>query len=82
MIVWPFHFIARQKLKKECVARISKLTVSGLITCANCGQTIRSHRVCPKCGFYGKKQVLVVNQPEAAPVEEAPKKAKKAKAAQ
>jgi hypothetical protein len=35
--------------------------------------------VCPQCGFYGKKQVLVVNKAEAAPVEEAPKKSKKAK---
>jgi large subunit ribosomal protein L32 len=73
----PFH--RTSKTKKRMRRSHFKLTVSGLITCANCGQTIRSHMVCPQCGFYGKKQVLVVNKAEAAPVEEAPKKSKKAK---
>ena len=36
-----------------------KLKVTGLITCPQCGAMIKSHRVCPKCGYYGGKQVLV-----------------------
>ena len=35
-----------------------KLSVSGLVTCPNCGATIKSHNVCPKCGYYNGKQVV------------------------
>lgn len=36
-----------------------KLNVTGLVTCPNCGNMIKSHRVCPHCGYYDDKQVLV-----------------------
>jgi len=36
-----------------------KLNVTGLVTCSNCGAMIKSHHVCPQCGFYNGKQVLV-----------------------
>ena len=29
-----------------------KITANGLVECTNCGAKIRSHRACPKCGFY------------------------------
>lgn len=32
-----------------------KLSVTGLVTCPNCGAMIKSHHVCPKCGWYGGK---------------------------
>jgi len=35
-----------------------KLSVSGLVKCPNCGAMIKSHNVCPKCGYYGGKQVV------------------------
>ena len=35
-----------------------KLSVSGLVTCPNCGNMIQSHRVCPSCGHYNGKQVV------------------------
>ena len=37
-----------------------KLEVTGLVPCPHCGATIRSHRVCPECGYYNGKQVLKV----------------------
>ena len=37
-----------------------KLEVTGLITCPHCGAMIRSHRVCPNCGFYGGKEIVQV----------------------
>ncbi len=37
-----------------------KLEVTGLITCPHCGAMIRSHRVCPNCGFYGGKEIVHV----------------------
>lgn len=36
-----------------------KLEVSGLITCPNCGTMIKSHHVCPKCGYYAGKVVYL-----------------------
>ena len=35
-----------------------KLSVSGLVKCPNCGAMIKSHNVCPKCGYYGGKAVV------------------------
>ena len=35
-----------------------KLSVSGLVTCPNCGATIKSHNVCLKCGYYNGKEVV------------------------
>lgn len=35
-----------------------KLAVSGLTACPKCGEMIRSHRVCPKCGYYNGKAVV------------------------
>lgn len=67
-----------------------KLSVSGLVKCPNCGATIKSHNVCPKCGYYGGKDVVTRAKEEKAvavkPVKKAPakkaesKKEEKAKA--
>ncbi len=35
-----------------------KLSVNGLSVCSNCGQMIKSHTVCPHCGYYDGKQVV------------------------
>lgn len=70
----PFH--RTSKTKKRMRRTHFKLTISGLITCANCAKLIRSHTVCPSCGYYGKKQIISVESKEVA----APVKEKKAKA--
>jgi large subunit ribosomal protein L32 len=79
----PFHRTSKtRKLKRRTHF---KLNITGLITCSNCGKLIRSHTVCPSCGFYDKKQVIQVGKKVAAatPVKEVKakpeKKAKKAK---
>ncbi len=48
-----------------------KITANGLVECSNCGAKIRSHRACPKCGFYkgadtSKKNDEVVLEEEMA----------------
>lgn len=48
-----------------------KITANGLVECSNCGAKIRSHRACPKCGFYkgantSKKNEEVVLEEEKA----------------
>jgi large subunit ribosomal protein L32 len=35
-----------------------KMKAMGTSGCANCGNPIPPHRVCPKCGYYKGKQVI------------------------
>lgn len=35
-----------------------KLEVTGVTTCSHCGEMIKQHTVCPKCGYYNGKLVL------------------------
>ncbi|MEF2175285.1 MAG: 50S ribosomal protein L32 [Candidatus Absconditabacteria bacterium] len=42
---------------------LKKLTnVTNLVKCKECGKFKLSHRVCPHCGFYAGKQILVIKQ--------------------
>ncbi len=46
------------KTRKRLRRTHFKLQAEGLVTCPNCGAMIKSHHVCPKCGYYnGKVQV-------------------------
>ena len=36
-----------------------RLKAPTLVECASCGNLIMPHRVCPKCGFYRGRQVIV-----------------------
>lgn len=56
------------------------LKVSGLVKCPNCGATIKSHHVCPKCGHYDGKDVLSKKDKKVVDVKPVAKKEKKAKA--
>ncbi len=65
------------KTRKRMRRTHFKLSVEGLVTCPNCGEMIKSHHVCPKCGYYaGKAQFLDGKLVK----EEAPKAEKKAPA--
>ena len=35
-----------------------KLSVTGISVCSNCGELVKSHTVCPHCGYYDGKQVI------------------------
>ena len=37
-----------------------KLAVEGITNCPKCGAMIKSHHVCPKCGYYDGKSVVEV----------------------
>jgi large subunit ribosomal protein L32 len=39
-----------------------KLTVPTMINCSTCGNKVILHRICPKCGYYRGKQVIVPNK--------------------
>ena len=52
----PFRKVS--KTRKRMRRSHNALTQVGTTTCANCGEVIKPHRVCPKCGFYkGKEEV-------------------------
>ena len=38
-----------------------KLQRLQLVRCSNCSSMIRPHTVCPDCGYYRGRQILVAN---------------------
>lgn len=42
----------------------SKMYASNLSVCSNCKKPRMSHRVCPYCGYYKGKPVLVIETVE------------------
>ena len=41
-------------------SNVWKINAPGITLCKNCGEYVLSHRVCKKCGHYGKEAVLKV----------------------
>jgi len=44
-----------------------KLTVPGLVECPQCHEMKMPHRVCPECGYYNGKQVIVKKKKYCSP---------------
>ena len=69
------------KTRKRMRRTHFKLEVEGLVTCPNCGEMIKAHQVCPKCGYYGGKVVYlngkVVKETKKAAAKKPAKKAAK-----
>ena len=69
------------KTRKRLRRTHFKLAVSGLVTCPNCGEMIKAHQVCPRCGYYGGKVVYlngkVVKETKKAAAKKPAKKAAK-----
>ena len=55
--------VPRNKTSKARTSRRQtinmKLDAPTMIACSTCGNKVLLHRVCPKCGFYRGKQVIV-----------------------
>ncbi|KKS84509.1 MAG: 50S ribosomal protein L32 [Candidatus Gottesmanbacteria bacterium GW2011_GWA1_43_11] len=49
------HSSARQAQR----TRALKIALPTLVTCSNCGSLRVPHRVCPACGFYAGKAVII-----------------------
>ena len=71
------------KTRKRMRRTHFKLQVEGLVTCPNCGEMIKAHHVCPKCGYYAGKAVYLdgklVKEEKKAPAKKAPAKKAAAK---
>ena len=76
------------KTRKRMRRTHFKLEVEGLVTCPNCGEMIKAHHVCPKCGYYAGKvqyldgELVKEEKKEEAPAKKAPAKKKAAKKAE
>ncbi len=55
-------FRRTSKTKKRMRRTHLKKEVGALVVCPKCGETIRPHRVCTKCGYYKGKEVIKVEE--------------------
>ena len=52
----PFRKVS--KTRKRQRRSHNAMEVPGMTKCPSCGETIKPHRVCPKCGNYKGKEVI------------------------
>ena len=52
----PFHRVS--KTRKRLRRSHNAITANETVKCPNCGEMIRPHRVCAKCGYYKGKDEL------------------------
>ncbi|MFZ5366316.1 MAG: 50S ribosomal protein L32 [Patescibacteria group bacterium] len=52
------HSTRRQGKRRAAISYL----LPNLVTCPNCRQLKPAHQVCPKCGYYKGKEVLVIKQ--------------------
>lgn len=47
------------KTRKRLRRTHFKLHAKGLVACPHCGEMIQPHKVCPFCGYYNGKPIVV-----------------------
>ncbi len=52
----PFRKVS--KTRKRMRRAHNALEAKEVCKCPNCGEMIKPHRVCPKCGYYKKEEVI------------------------
>ncbi len=57
-------FRRTSKTKKRMRRTHLKKEVGALTKCPNCGETLRPHRACTKCGYYKNKEVITTEKEE------------------
>ena len=53
----PKHRVSKQRRDKRRTHDVAP--VPTLSTCPNCGTAVIYHRVCPECGYYRGRQIIV-----------------------
>ena len=56
MFAVPFRKVS--KTRKRTRQAHKAMTAPGMTKCPTCGEMIKPHRVCPKCGSYKGKNVV------------------------
>ena len=62
MFAVPFRKVS--KTRKRMRISHNAMEIPGMTKCPSCGEMIKPHRVCPKCGSY-KGKVEVAKKEEA-----------------
>jgi large subunit ribosomal protein L32 len=52
------------KSKKRKRRTHDSLSTPNLVKCSNCGDLILPHRVCPECGYYKGREIIVIAEKE------------------
>ena len=60
MFAVPFRKVS--KTRKRTRQAHKALSVPGMTKCPTCGEMIKPHRVCKKCGSYKKQTVVNVKE--------------------
>lgn len=55
----PKRKVSKSKLRMRKAAWASKIPQTGTMICAECGSPRQPHRVCPGCGKYNGRQVVI-----------------------
>ncbi len=63
MFAVPFHRVS--KTRKRMRRSHNALTAPGTNKCPNCGEMIKPHRICKKCGYYKGREVVAVKDKNA-----------------
>lgn len=50
---------ARKNKRRASSYTLPRVSV---MKCPECGEPKRPHRVCPHCGYYNKREVIIVEQ--------------------
>ena len=58
----PFRKVS--KTRKRMRRAHNAMDVPGVTKCKTCGEVIKPHRVCPKCGSYKGKVAVVKEEAE------------------
>ena len=56
----PDHRVSKTRIRKR--RSHMALEVPGMVKCPNCGEMIKAHRVCPKCGYYKGEAKVEINE--------------------
>ena len=62
MFAVPDHRVSKTRKRKR--RSHNALDLPGTTTCKNCGEVIKPHRVCPKCGNYKGEKVVETKDAE------------------
>ncbi|MBN2425764.1 MAG: 50S ribosomal protein L32 [Calditrichaceae bacterium] len=55
----PKRKISRSKRDKRRANWVSGIKTGSLVTCDHCGEKKLMHAVCPNCGYYKGKSVII-----------------------
>ncbi|MCS7233085.1 MAG: 50S ribosomal protein L32 [Synergistetes bacterium] len=60
----PKRKTSKARRDKRLAQWLRSIKTPSLTTCSHCGEIVPTYRVCPECGYYDGREVLVVEEKE------------------